>query len=181
MKDFNLGMSATTEQLTESYSLISQSVRDNLVRLGVLSAQQEECCILEAGGVPYEGVLPRNLEELPNDDIVEFMVAVTERTGFINGLISDAEVRKLEMKELRQAIASRITAERGKECIYSDLRYVEVNASFIEWECNLIYLDGALKRESKNYQALSRIVSVRGQDHDMNARAENTRRGWPMK
>lgn len=173
-----LNLDATPEKIAEAYDPVPASARALIEQKGFRIPDDASRDRPVYAGAHYDGTLPKDLDQLPNDEVVELMVVHAEWMRYINGSIAEATANKTAVAKKEKAIRSSIIKERGKDHVDSDVRYIEVGADLAYWDTIVSYLEAIKTNASNDYKILSRIVTVRGQDLEMSGRAHNIRHGY---
>lgn len=128
-------------------------------------------------GVQYDGRLPPNLEMLPNGDLVELMSVHASWVSYVNSVLGHAHAELEVIKAKEKATRSAIIKERGKEVVDCDRRYIDVAGELAYQNAYVGYIEAIKSTASSDYKTLSRIITIRGQDFEMQGRAMNAQRG----
>ena len=174
-----ISIDATPEQINAAFRDVASDARASLAARGLRVCDDIEMDRPRfRSGQLYDGRLPRDLDQLPNDDVVELLAVHAQWVAYVNGYMSEVSAQRAAVIKKEKAIKAAIVAERGKDKVDSDRRYIEVASELTHWDAMLCYLEGIKSTASNDYKTLSRTVTVRGQDMDMNSRHNNAQRGW---
>jgi hypothetical protein len=174
-----INIDATTEQINDAFNDVASSARIDLAKRGLHVPDDPDTDRPKLrNGTLYDGRIPTDLDQLPNDDVVELLAVHAQWVAYVNGSLSDAQAKRSAVVKKEKAIKASIVAERGKDKVDADRRYVEVSSELAYWDAMLCYLEGIKSTASNDYKTISRTVTVRGQDHDMHTRHNNIQRNW---
>lgn len=173
-----IDLNASPEKIAETYDPVPSSARATLEERGFRVPDDVSRDRPHYDGAHYDGTLPRNLDQLPNDDVVELMAVHAEWMRYVNGSIAEAQAHRTAVAKKEKAMRASIIKERGKDAVESDVRYIDSGAELAYWDTILGYLEAIRSNASNDYKILSRIVTVRGQDLEMGNRVNNVRHGY---
>lgn len=173
-----INLNASPEDIDNAFRELPANARSTLEERGFRVPDDLEYDRPTYNNGYYDGTLPRNLDQLPNHEVVELMAVHAEWMRYVNGSVAEATAHKTMLAKKEKAIRASITKERGKEHVDSDVRYIEVSADVTYWDTILGYLEAIRANASNDYKILSRIVTVRGQDIEVSARVNNVRHGY---
>lgn len=173
-----IDLNATPERINAAFGTIPSSARSMIEGKGFRVPDDVNRDRPVYGQQYYDGTLPRNLDQLPNDEVVELMAVHAEWMRYINGSIAEAQANRTAVAKKEKAVRASIIKERGKDSVDSDVRYIDVSADLAYWDTIVNYLEAIRSNASNDYKILSRIVTVRGQDMEMGARVSNVRHGY---
>ena len=174
-----ISIDATPEQINDAFKSVAYEARRALESKGLRVCDHTELDRPRfRSGEVYDGRLPRDLDQLPNDDVVELLAVHAQWVAYVNGYMSEVSAQRVAVVKKEKAIKAAIVSERGKDKVDSDRRYIEVASELAHWDATLCYLEGIKSTASNDYKTLSRTVTVRGQDMDMNSRHNSAQRGW---
>jgi len=172
-------LNASVTQITDAYGNIVSDARAQLSRMGIRVTNDENTDRPRfRDGQFYDGQIPANLDHLSNDELTEIMSLHAEWTRYINGAISEAMAQRVVAQQKEKAVRASITAERGKDKYESDRRYISVAAELTYAEVMLTYLEAIKSTATNDYRVISRVITLRGQDADIQGRVNNVQRGW---
>lgn len=172
-------LNASVTQIGDAYGSIVDEARAELARMGIRVTDDADLDRPRfKTGEFYEGQIPENLDSLSNDELTEIMSLHAEWTRYINGAISEAQARRVVAQQKEKAVRASITAERGKDKYESDRRYINVAAELTYAEVMLTYLEAIKSTATNDYRVISRVITLRGQDADIQGRVANVQRGW---
>ena len=175
----SISIDATPAQINDAFKDVATQARASLMQRGlrVCDDVNDDRPRFRNGDI-YDGRLPRDLDQLPNDEVVELLAVHAQWVAYVNGYMSEVSAQRTAVVKKEKAIKAAIIAERGKDKVDSDRRYIEVASELTHWDATLCYLEGIKSTASNDYKTLSRTVTVRGQDMDMHSRHNNAQRGW---
>lgn len=174
-----INIDASPEQINDAFSDLASDARAALASRGLRVCDDSELDRPRMrGGELYDGRIPPHLDQLPNDEVVELLAVHAQWVAYVNGSLSDASAHRTAVVKKEKAVKAAIIAERGKDKVDADRRYIEVSSELAYWDAMLCYLEGIKSTASNDYKTLSRTVTVRGQDMDMHSRHNNAQRNW---
>lgn len=173
-----INIDASPEDIKASFDNVAQEARSELERKGLRVHDNNQDRPRMTDGSLYDGRLPANLDQVPNDEVVELLAVHAQWVAYVNGVLSDVSAKRSSLQKKEKAIKAAILAERGKDKVDADRRYIEVAQEMAYYDAMLCYIEGIKSTASNDYKTLSRTVTVRGQDMDMNVRAQRTQRSW---
>jgi len=118
----------------------------------------------------YEGQVPEDLDTLTNDELAHLMVVHQSWTSYLNGCYSSSNAAKKVAEHILKGIKSSITAERGKEGLGSDPRFIRADATLVYHTIKVDLTADVLKSASNAYKLMSRLISLREQDMNQTTR-----------
>ena len=172
-------LTATPEQAREAYAGISDKVAEMLGNAGL--SLDNMTTQPYYGGVVYDGTIPENIEQLGYDEISALMRANTEWNRYLLGHLTAVQVEMKITQEQISAVKSSIAKKRGKDCVDSDLRYIQLNVELTTLKCLDMAFTTAIQNAKDAYKILSRLVTIRGQDSERERRNESLDRGYAIR
>jgi len=173
-----INTSASAYDIARRFDTIVESARSAVESKGLrIPDSSDTDRPFMSDGTLYDGCLPSNLEMLPNGDLVELMSVHAAWVSYVNAVLGDAQAELDVIKAKEKAVRSAVLKEVGKEEVDCDKRYIDVAAELAYHNAYLGYVEAIKSSASSGYKTLSRVITVRGQDVEMQGRYGNAQRG----
>lgn len=121
-------------------------------------------------GSYFDGRLPNNWAALQNREIGDLFEMLTGYADYVGGKVVIAKVlmtnasEKLELTKAKVRKSYTGTSEERLDATYSDARYIEINAEWLEAKEYYEILSGILDASNRDIRLLSRHIEVKKMD-----------------
>jgi hypothetical protein len=164
------------KDIIQTYKSIPDDVKSFLELSGI--KVEDESAKPTFNGSAYNGSIPNNLDSLDTGEIAELMAAHISWTRYVNGALSDAIAKLKCYEEALSAVKSYIIKHKGKDSLEFDEDYISANYNVTWWSTTKTYLESVSSACSHNYKVISRVITLRGIDHEQNVRASSVKKGF---
>jgi len=154
------------EEAKEAYDSVGEEAFGVLEQEGIPLPKKP----VDAKGNPAPDVeLPPNLSNLSDQALGSLMTAMNKQIDYINVTLAHWKSKKDTFKEQADAIKSRVRRENRElskeerdDAARTDRRFIEVNRELLKARHIVELMQAAVDSKRKNYQTISRIITLRG-------------------